>query len=129
MNRIVAAMLLMTTIMSVGCLGQEAPSGQRNDAPRESRAENQKPKTVVVNEGMSKEEEEKLNDRIAALEEEANEEPDEQTAQEPEAAEPSQEAEDAARVAAQDYYAAAAGGNYRSEEHTSELQSRQYPVC
>jgi len=67
---------------------------------------------VVVNEGMSKEEEEKLNDRIAALEEEANEEPDEQTAQEPEAAEPSQEAEDAARVAAQDYYAAAAGGNY-----------------
>ncbi len=58
---------------------------------------------MVVNEGMSKEEEEELNDRIAALEEEANEKPADQ---------PTQEAEDAARAAAEDYYAAAAGGNY-----------------
>ena len=112
MNRILAAVLLMTTSLSAGCLGQEAPFGQRNDAPREQQAESQKPKTVVVNEGMSKEEEEELNDRIAALEEEAKEESDEQPAQEPETAEPTQEAEDAARAAAMDYYAAAAGGNY-----------------
>ena len=61
---------------------------------------------------MSKEEEEELNERIAALEEEADEESADQPSQETENAEPTQEAEDAARAAAEDYYAAAAGGNY-----------------
>ena len=113
MRRIVATVLLMTTILSAGCSGQEAPSGEQNGAAKGPQAESQKPKTVVVNEGMSKDEEEKLNDRIAALEEEANkEESVEQPTQQAEGAEPSQKAEDAARTAAQDYYAAAAGGNY-----------------
>jgi len=113
MRKILAAMLLITTILSAGCSGQEAPSGERNGAAKGSQAESQKQKTVVVNEGMSKEEEEKLNDRIAALEEEADEEEStEQPTQETGHTEPTQEAEDAARAAAQDYYAAAAGGNY-----------------
>ena len=114
-------MLVATAILVAGCSEKEAPSGQQNQAQRQndapkSQAKSQEPKTVVVNEGMSKEEEEKLNERIAALEDEANDESTEQTTQQPtqevESAEPTQEAEDAARAAAQDYYAAAAGGNY-----------------
>lgn len=112
MRKFVTAMLLLTAILAAGCSEQEAPSGQQNGAAKESQAESQKPRTVVVNEGMSKEEEEKLNERIAALEEEANEESAEQPTQEAENLEPTQEAEDAARAAAEDYYAAAAGGNY-----------------
>ncbi len=106
------ATLMLAVILTAGCSEQETPSGQQNGAPKKSQAESQKPKTVVVNEGMSKEEEDKLNERIAALEEEANDESAEQPTQEAENAEPTQEAEDAARAAAQDYYAAAAGGNY-----------------
>jgi hypothetical protein len=118
MKKIVAAMLMLTAISVAGCSEEGATGGQQggaqrqNDAPKEAQEEVQKPKTVVVNEGMSKEEEEKLNERIAALEEEANEESADQSTQEAENAEPTQEAEDAARAAAEDYYAAAAGGNY-----------------
>ena len=111
MRTVLAATLMLTAILTAGCSEQETPSGQQNGAPKKSQAESQKPKTVVVNEGMSREEE-KLNERIDALEEEANEEPADQPTEEPENAEPTQEAEDAARAAAADYYAAAAGGNY-----------------
>lgn len=117
MRKLVMVMLVATAILAAGCSEQEAPAGQQNQAQRQndapkSQAKSQQPKTVVVNEGMSKEEEEKLNERIGALEDEANDEPAEQPTQEVESAEPTQEAEDAARAAAQDYYAAAAGGNY-----------------
>ncbi|MEJ7842708.1 MAG: hypothetical protein WKF95_13150 [Rubrobacter sp.] len=118
MRKIAATTLMLAAILAAGCSEQEAPSGQQNeaqrqsDAPKQSKIESQKSKTVVVNEGMSKEEEDKLNERIAALEDEANEESTEEPTQESESAEPTQETEDAARAAAQDYYAAAAGGNY-----------------
>ena len=111
MRMIVAATLMLVAVLAAGCSGQDSTNEQQSDTPKRQ-ANNQKPKTVVVNEGMSKEEEEKLNDRIAALEEEANEEPADQPTQEAEDAEPTQEAEDAARAAAEDYYAAAASGNY-----------------
>ena len=112
MKKLLTAMLVAAAILAAGCSGEEATGGQQSEAPKRDQAETQKPKTVVVNEGMSKEEEEKLNDRIAALEEEANDESAEQPNQEAENTEPTQEAEDAARAAAEDYYAAAAGGNY-----------------
>ena len=114
MKKIVAAMLVLAAILAAGCSGEVATGGEQNEAPKKNRAESQKPKTVVVNEGMSKEEEKELNERIDALEEEANEEPDEQPTQTQvaEDPEPTQEAEDAARAAAENYYAAAAGGNY-----------------
>lgn len=57
----------------------------------------------MVNEGMSKKEEEKLNERLAELEDKVEQEPTE-----PEA----ESAEDQALEAAQDYYAAAAAGNF-----------------
>ena len=118
MKKLMTAMLVTMAILAAGCSEQEATSGQQNkaerqnEAPKKSQVESQKPKTVVVNEGMSKEEEEKLNERIAALEDEANEGSAEQPTQEAENTEPTPEAEEAARAAAEDYYAAAAGGNY-----------------
>ncbi len=90
---------LAATFLLVGCFGQ-------NDAPEQVQENNPKPRTVVVNEGMSEEEEEKLNERLADLEEEANDQPTEQTTQQVDGA------EDDVLAAAQDYYAAAAGGNY-----------------
>ena len=115
MKTIVVAALMLATILAAGCSEEGATGGQQNQAPKQSQVESQNPETVVVNEGMSKEEEDKLNERIAALEDEDNDDSAEQPTQESENTEPTQEAEsaeDAARAAAQDYYAAAAGGNY-----------------
>jgi hypothetical protein len=97
-------MLLLAAIALAGC-------SEQGDAPDRNRADNQRPKTVVVNEGMSEEEEEKLNERLAELEDEVN---DQSTEQQP-GEQPTQEieiAEDPARAAAQAYYAAAGSGNY-----------------
>ena len=99
MNRIMTAAMLVATILVVGC-------SEQSSAPKKVQGDSQKPKTVIVNEGMSEEEEEKLNQRLAALEHEANDQPAEQTTQE------TKSAEDSARAAAQAYYAAAASGSY-----------------
>jgi hypothetical protein len=98
-KKVVALTMILAAILVVGCSGQ-------SDVPKKDQAGSQRPKTVVVNEGMSKEEEEKLNERLADLEDEANDQPVEQPTQE------TRSAEDFARAAAQDYYAAAATGNY-----------------
>jgi hypothetical protein len=81
-------------------------------------------KTVVVNEGMSKKEEEKLNERLADLEDKVERENTQQEAAEPEPA--TENAEDQSLEAAQDYYAAAAAGNYTYtyDALTSTSQSR-----
>ena len=83
--------------------------------PRQATPEQEK--TVVVNEGLSKKEEEKLNERLAELEDKV-----EQGNVEPE----TESAEDRALEAAQDYYAAAAVGNYSYtyDALTSSSQSR-----
>ena len=91
--------MLVATILVVGC-------SEQSSTPKKVQGDSQKPKTVIVNEGMSEEEEEKLNQRLAALEDEANDQPAEQTTQE------TKSAEDSARAAAQAYYAAAASGSY-----------------
>jgi hypothetical protein len=99
MNKIFAVTTLLAAIALAGC-------SEQGDAPDRNRADNQRPKTVVVNEGMSEEEEEKLNERLAELEDEVN---DQSTEQQP-GEQPTQEieiAEDPARAAAQAYYAAA----------------------
>jgi hypothetical protein len=100
MKKTVAVTMLVATFLAVGC-------SEQNNTPEQVQEDSQKPKTVVVNEGMSKEEEEKLNERLADLEDEVDDDlPAEQTTQETESA------EDSALAAAQDYYAAAAAGNY-----------------
>jgi len=77
-----------------------------------------------VNEGMSKKEEEKLNERLADLEDKVEQESTQQEAAEPGPA--TESAEDQALEAAQDYYAAAAAGNYSYtyDALTSDSQSR-----
>lgn len=105
---VMAAALIMT-----GC---SEPSATQQAAPEQQK------KVVKVNEGMSKEEEEKLNERLAELEEKVAEQPQQESRQEPQqepvtqaGSEPEQaaeSAEDQALEAAQEYYAAAAAGNY-----------------
>jgi PBP1b-binding outer membrane lipoprotein LpoB len=56
---------MMAAIFIVGC-------SEQSNAPKKNQAGGQKPKTVVVNVGMSKEEEDKLNQRLADLEEKVN---------------------------------------------------------
>src|ERR687893_3289692 len=112
MSRIMTVAIMVAAIL-VGC-------SEQSNAPKKVQGDNQKPRTVVVNEGMSEEEEEKLNQRLAALEDEANDQPAEQTTQE------TRSAEDSARAAAQAYYAAAASGsyNYTYSELSSYSQSQ-----
>jgi ABC-type phosphate/phosphonate transport system substrate-binding protein len=99
MNRIVTVAMMVAALLVVGC-------SEQSNAPKKVEGDSQKPRTVVVNEGMSEEEEEKLNQRLAELEDEVNDQPAEQTTQE------TKSAEDTARAAAQAYYAAAASGSY-----------------
>ena len=94
--------MIVAAFLVVGC-------SEQADTPKKNQGDNQKPRTVVVNKGMSKEEEEKLNQRLAELEEEVNDQSAEQPAQ---PTEETRSAEDTARAAAEAYYAAAATGNY-----------------
>jgi hypothetical protein len=60
MRKVVAATLMLAAIMAAGCSEEGSTSGQQNEAqrqneaPKESQEEVQKPKTVVVNEGITK---------------------------------------------------------------------------
>src|SRR3712207_982520 len=82
MKMILAVRMLLAAITIAGC-------SERGDAPERNRADSQRPKTFVVNEGMSKEEEERLNERLADLEEKVN---DQCTEQQP-GGQPTQEIE------------------------------------
>jgi hypothetical protein len=99
MKRMVTVTLIVAAILVVGC-------SEQSSVPEKVQGDSQKQKTVVVNKGMSKEEEEKLNQRLAELEDKVNDQSAEQPTQDAESTEAS------ARAAAQAYYAAAATGNY-----------------
>jgi hypothetical protein len=62
MKNLKAVSMVVAAFLIAGC-------SEQSNAPKKAQVGNQKPKTVVVNEGMSKEEEEKLNQRLADLEE------------------------------------------------------------
>jgi hypothetical protein len=109
MKKFASVTVVATVTLVTGCFGQ-------NETPEQVQRDSQRPKTVVVNEGMSEKEEEKLNQRLAELEEGVNgQSAEEQPTQETESA------ENAVLSAAQDYYAAAADGHYL--ETYSELDS------
>ena len=113
MRKLIAATLMVTAILTAGCSEEEPTSGQQDGARRTAAAQDQaqagceKPKTVVVNEGMSEREEDELNQRLAELEEQVDDQPTSQPTQEPESS-----GESEALAAAQSYYAAAAAGDY-----------------
>ena len=103
-------------MLTAGCSEPtvQQDKAERQNAPKRQQAAPEQEKTVVVNEGMSKEEEEKLNERLAELEEKVDNKPQQEAANQ-EANQSEQEtesAEETARAAAQAYYAAAATGNY-----------------
>jgi len=97
--RMVRVTLIVAAILIVGC-------SEQNNAPKKVQGDSQKPKTVVVNKGMSKKKEKKLEQRVAELEDKVKGKSDEQTTQK------TSSAEDLALAAARDYYAAAATGDY-----------------
>ncbi len=99
--------MMASALLMTGC---SEPNATQQAAPEQEKK--------VVNEGMSKEEEEKLNERLAELEEKVDEQPQQEPQQEPvtqggsEPEQAAESAEDQALEAAQEYYAAAAAGNY-----------------
>ncbi len=113
MRKLIAPALMVTVILTAGCSEEEPTSGQQDGAqqtaaPRDrAQAGSEKPKTVVVNEGMSQREEDELNQRLAELEEEVDDGSSVQPTQEPESS-----GESDALAAAQSYYAAASAGDY-----------------
>jgi hypothetical protein len=103
MARVVLVVLAaLSAVLVAGCSGQ-------GDASKKNQAGSQKPKTVVVNQGMSKKEEDKLNQRLADLEDKVN---NDQSSEEEQSTQETESAEDTARAAAQAYYSAAGTGNY-----------------
>jgi hypothetical protein len=99
MKKLVTIATIVLTILVVGC-------SEQNNAPKKVQGDSKKPKTVVVNKGMSKKEEDKLNKRLAELEDKVNDESTNQPEQD------TNGTEESVRTAAEDYYAAAASGNY-----------------
>jgi hypothetical protein len=116
--------VLVSALLMAGCSepNVQKDEAERQNASKEKQAAPEQETTVVVNEGMSKKEEEKLNERLADLEDKVEQENTQQEANEQE----TESAEDQALEAAQDYYAAAAVGNYTYtyDALTSNSQSR-----
>jgi hypothetical protein len=134
------AWLLVTVAVSMtvgiaGCTSTPDKDVAKKNVIEKSKtvAVEEKPKTVMVNEGLSKKEEEKLNERLDELEnkvESQDEEGSQGTAsQTTESAQPEQsqapQAEDQARAAAEAYYEAVAARNwgYTYDHLDSETQS------
>jgi hypothetical protein len=107
-------MVLLLAMMAAAVLmaGCSEPNAQQPNAKKQAAPEQEK--TVVVNEGMSKKEEEKLNERLAELEKKVDGEPQQETGNQggSESDQVAESPEDQALEAAQEYYAAAAAGNY-----------------
>ncbi len=134
--RILLVLTILAGLYGCGQLDLSSPEQAEQDVPaekaNEQRRDGQKPDKVVVNEGLSKEEEEKLNQRLEELEEkvaaddtkdsQATPDPPEQSSQ-PEESE--QEIEDEVRAAAESYYEAAAvrDWEYTYSSLDSETQS------
>jgi hypothetical protein len=119
----VAAALLMAGCSYINGDQAEGQGPKKKQAPPEHEATvlvEEKPRTVMVNEGLSKKEEEKLNERLDELEkkvESQDEEGSQDTASQPtETSQPEQsqapQVEDQARAAAEAYYEAVAARNW-----------------
>src|SRR5829696_3718519 len=109
-----SVLLLAMVAVALLVAGCSEPKVQGDKAARQNASKKQQEKTVVVNEGMSKKEEKKLEKRLADLEEKVDDKAQQEGANQ-EVSEPQQNAEgteEQALEAAQDYYEAAAAGNY-----------------
>jgi predicted component of type VI protein secretion system len=138
MRKIASLLVTLAVSMTVaiaGCTSTPDKDVAKNNVIEKSKtvAVTEKPKTVMVNEGLSKKEEEKLNERLDELENKVasqGKKGSEGAASQPiEASQPEQSqappAEEQARTAAVAYYQAAAARNweYTYEHLDSETQS------
>ncbi len=128
---------LVTLVVVIGATGcSESPDQNSGDeSPQQNVAgkeDNQRPKTVVVNKGMSKKEERKLNERLNELEKKVegkDKKGSRATASNPaeysQPEQPQEQAEDQARAAAESYYQAveARDWGYTYRHLDSETQS------
>lgn len=109
---------LVTLVGAAGCGGiidLEGGNGSPKKKQVAGKEDDAKPKTVVVNKGMSKKEEKELNKRLDELEKEVeakDKQGPENTTAESQPEQPQQQVEDQVREAAETYYQAAAARDW-----------------
>jgi len=124
----VGVIALLAAIGATGCGdiidldGGNTPQKKKQVAGKEN---DSKPKTVVVNEGMNKKEEKKLNKRLDELEKEVEDQNKQSSESTPSGGQPEQQVEDQVRTAAETYYQAAEARDwgYTYDHLDSETQS------
>jgi hypothetical protein len=108
---LVGVIVLVALVATTGC-GDIIDFDGGNTPPKKkqvaSKKEDAKPKTVVVNEGMSKKQEKKLNERLDELEEKVDDQDEQASKDTTVDIQPEQQVEDQVRAAAETYYEAAA---------------------
>jgi hypothetical protein len=111
-GKILAGMIALVALVATTGCGEIIDFGGGNDSPKKkqvaSKKEDAKPKTVVVNEGMSKKQEKKLNKRLDELEEKVDDQDEQASKDTTVDIQPDQQVEDQVRAAAKTYYEAAA---------------------
>ena len=126
---VVGLMAIVALIGVPGCSG--SPDQNDGDSSQDkkvaSKRDDQKPRTVVVNKGLSKQEEKKLNERLDKLEKKVDAQ-DKQGSQDSTSGgqtEQPQQQEDQVQAAAESYYQAAAARDwgYTYDHLDSETQS------
>jgi hypothetical protein len=125
---LVGMIVLVALVATTGC-GEIIDFGGGNDSPKKKQVAEKKsdakPKTVVVNEGMSKKQEKKLNQRLDELEKKVDDKDEQASKDTTVDIQPEQQVEDQVRAAAEAYYAAVEvrAWGYTYDHLDSETQS------
>jgi hypothetical protein len=125
---LVGVIVLVALVATTGCGdiidfdGGNTPPKKKQVASKKGDA---KPKTVVVNDGMSKKQEKKLNERLDELEEKVDDQDEQASKDTTVDIQPEQQVEDQVRAAAEAYYAAVEvrAWGYTYDHLDSETQS------
>ena len=111
---LVLAISMLVLVSTAGCGGIIDLNGDNSSSKKKQVAgkNDAKPRTVVVNEGMSKKEESKLNERLDELEKEVEDQGDQASKGTTVDIEPEQQVDDQVRAVAETYYEAAAARDW-----------------
>jgi hypothetical protein len=111
---LVLAISMLALVSTAGCGGIIDLNGDDSSSKKKQVAgkNDAKPRTVVVNEGMSKKEERKLNERLDELEKEVEDQGDQASKGTTVDIEPEQQVDDQVRAVAETYYEAAAARDW-----------------
>ena len=110
----VGIIALLALVVTTGCGGIIDLDGGNSSSKKKQVAgkKDAKPRTVVVNEGMSKKEERKLNERLDELEKEVEDQGDQASKGTTVDIEPERQVDDQVRAVAETYYEAAAARDW-----------------